>query len=481
MDSSVLPDQAEQLDAISSSFQAIFDRLLQTTQNVNKDPILRLASPEEIPHLKEISTPGTAHPVQDAIEDAFTISDFRFRMNHPRTFAFVPAPVSPLSWIGDCLTSAFNSFAGSALQGPGVAIVEQTLLQWLASKVGLPDTAGGVFVSGGSMANMSGMVLARERILEEGTESLGVAYLSDQTHNSVIKALRIIGIKRNQIRIIPTDSSFQMDIKTLKNTIKSDREANLKPFVIVGTCGTTNTGSIDPLEALAQIRDDEKIWLHIDGAFGASAALGTKRNGVTKGLGLVDSISWDAHKWLFQTYSCSLILVRSKINLAKVYTNNGDYLRDALEHEEIPDFWNLGMELTRPSRALKLWFTLRVLGVDRIGKMVDHGFDLAEIAEAEVKKLSDWEVISPASMAIVTFRYAPAGKTEEGLDVLNAAISKHIVENNVAGLLTTKIRGRVVLRICSISPVLMHEEMMDIILQVDRVAKLLAQRNVTAE
>ncbi|KAJ4017499.1 hypothetical protein NW752_001406 [Fusarium irregulare] len=479
MDSSPFPDQAEQLNAISSSFQAIFDHLLQTTQNVSKDPILRLAGPEEILQLKEISAPGTAHPVQDAIEDAFTIQDFRFRMNHPKTFAFIPAPVSPLSWIGDCLAQAFNSFAGSALQGPGVAIVEQTLLQWLASKVGMPDTAGGVFVSGGSMANMSGMVLARECILEDGTESLGIAYLSDQTHHSVIKALRIIGIKRSQIRLIPTNPSFQMDITSLKETIKADREMGLKPFVIIGTCGTTNTGSIDPLQDLAQVRDKENIWLHIDGAYGASAALGAIRSSFTNGLGLADSISWDAHKWLFQTYSCSLILVRNKLNLAKVYANDGDYLRDALQHDEIPDFWNLGMELTRPSRAMKLWFTLRVLGVETVGKMVDHGFDLAEIAETEVKKLEDWEVTSPASMAIVTFRYAPSGKTDEELDGLNAGISKYFMDNDIAGMLTTKIRGRVVLRICSISPVLRREEMVDIIQRADQVAKLLTQRQET--
>jgi glutamate/tyrosine decarboxylase-like PLP-dependent enzyme len=343
----------------------------------------------------------------------------------------------------------------------------------------MPDTAGGVFVSGGSMANMSGMVLARECILEDGTESLGIAYLSDQTHHSVIKALRIIGIKRNQIRLIPTNSSFQMDIAALKETITADREAGLKPFVIVGTCGTTNTGSIDPLPALAQVRDEEKIWLHIDGAYGASAVLGATRSGATNGLGLADSISWDAHKWLFQTYSCSLILVRNKLNLAKVYANDGDYLRDALEHDEIPDFWNLGMELTRPSRAMKLWFTLRVLGVETIGKMVDHGFDLAEIAEVEVKKLEGWEVTSPASMAIVTFRYAPTGKTDEELDVLNAAISKYFMDKNIAGMLTTKIRGRVVLRICSISPVLRLKEMVETIQRVDQVAKLIIQRQET--
>ncbi|CZR45572.1 uncharacterized protein FPRO_15252 [Fusarium proliferatum ET1] len=470
------PDQGAELDSLSSTFQAAFDRIFQATQKVGEDPLLRVAGGTEVSQLKAISTPGGAHSVEAAIEDVFTISDYRMRMNHPKCFCFVPAPTSPLSWIGDCLSSAFNSFAGSRLQGSGVAIVEQTLLQWLSAKVGLPDTSGGIFVSGGSMANMSGMVLARECILEPDSEHLGVAYLSDQTHHSVKKALRIIGIRRSQIRVVPTNECFQMDVSALKDAIKADREAGLKPFVIVATCGTTNTGSIDPLEVLAQLRDEENIWLHVDGAYGASASLAATRSSVANGLGSADSISWDAHKWLFQTYSCSLILLRNKISLVKVFNNDGDYLRDALDDEEMPNFWNLGMELTRPSRALKLWFTLRVLGVDRFGKMIDHGFHLAEIAEAEILKLSDWQLTSRASMAIVTFRYAPAGKTEEDLDELNAAISKHLVENNIGLVLTTKLRGRVVLRICSISPVLGGDEMVEVIRQTSEVAQLISKQ-----
>ncbi|KAF5987180.1 aromatic-amino-acid decarboxylase [Fusarium coicis] len=437
-------DQGAELDSLSSTFQAAFDRIFQTTQKVSEDPLLRVAQETDVSQLKAISTPGDAHSVEAAIEDVFTISDYRMRMNHPKAFCFIPAPVSPLSWIGDCLSSAFNSFAGSRLQGSGVAVVEQTLLQWLSAKVGLPDTSGGIFVSGGSMANMSGMVLARDCILEPDTEHLGVAYLSDQTHHSVRKALRIIGIRTSQIRVVPTNGCFQMDVSALRDAIKEDREAGLKPFVIVATCGTTNTGSIDPLEALAQLRDEEKIWLHID---------------------------------ILMTYSCSLILARNRISLAKVFINDGDYLRDALDDEEMPNFWNLGMELTRPSRALKLWFTLRVLGVERFGKMIDHGFHLAEIAEAEILKLSDWELTSRASMAIVTFRYAPAEKTEEDLDELNTAISKRLVENNIGLILTTKLRGRVVLRICSISPVLSGGEMAVVIQQADKVAQLITKRS----
>ncbi|KAJ4200854.1 hypothetical protein NW759_015769 [Fusarium solani] len=466
-------DQSAEIAAISASFKAVFDKLLQSTQQVRHDPMLRVAQPADVPLLKELSTPGQPNDIGQAIRDAFTISDFRLRMNNPRFFGFVPNPASPLSWIGDCLSSAFNSFAGSRLQGSGVAVVEQTLLEWLAARVGLPDTAGGIFVSGGSMANMTAMVLARDCILPSGQEGLGVAYVSDQTHHSVVKALRIIGIKRDRIRVIRSNDSFQIQTAALKDAIQADRTAGLIPFVLIGTSGTTNTGSVDDLTALAQIRDEEGVWLHIDGAYGASASLAATRSSAVSGLGLADSISWDAHKWLFQTYSCSLILVRNKINLAKVFTNDGDYLRDALDDEEIPNFWNLGMELTRPSRALKLWFTLRVLGVERLGLMIDHGFRLAEIAQEEVKKLKNWEVTSAASMAIVTFRYAPPGKTDEELNDLNTAISRKLVEGNIAGILTTKLRGRVVLRICSISPLLSGDEMAGIIRQVDKVARQL--------
>ncbi|KAM0415856.1 hypothetical protein ACHAPT_013167 [Fusarium lateritium] len=466
-------DQSADIASISASFKAVFDRLLQTTHQVQNDPILRVAQPADIPLLKELSTPGKANDVEQAIQDAFTISDFRLRMNNPRFFGFVPGPVSPLSWIGDCLSSAFNSFAGSKLQGSGVAVVERTLLQWLAARVGLPETAGGVFVSGGSMANMTAMVLARDCILPSGQEGLGVAYVSDQTHHSVAKALRIIGIKREQIRVIPSNDSFQIQTAALKEAIHVDRKAGLIPFVIIGSSGTTNTGGVDPLADLAKIRDEEGVWLHIDGAYGASASLAATRNSAVSGLGLADSISWDAHKWLFQTYSCSLILVRNKINLAKVFTNDGDYLRDALDDEEIPNFWNFGMELTRPSRAMKLWFTLRVLGVERLGLMIDHGFRLAEIAQEEVQKLENWEVTSAASMAIMTFRYAPPGKTKEELNELNTAISRKLVEGNIAGILTTKLRGKVVLRICSISPLLSGGDMGDIIRQVDEAARSL--------
>jgi glutamate/tyrosine decarboxylase-like PLP-dependent enzyme len=177
-------------------------------------------------------------------------------------------------------------------------------------------------------------------------------------------------------------------------------------------------------------------------------------------------MSWDAHKWLFQTYSCGLLLVKDKANLVRSFANEGDYLRDgvAIEDEDIPNFWNYSMELTRPaSRAMKLWFTLRVIGVERIGDMIDHGFDLAERAEEELRKLPDWEIVSSASLGVITFRYAPEGLAEDELETVNTGISKSLISSNKAGILTTKVRGKVALRICALSPQLALDDMSDII------------------
>lgn len=460
-----------QLDAVCASLQSAVPKLLSTTHNVADDTIFRVPDSSDIPLLRDLSAPGTQHSIDEVINDAFKIFDYRNRSNHPRFMAFVPGPVSPIAWLGDCITTAFNSFAGSKLQGSGAAVVEQTMTRWLASRAGMPETAGGVFVSGGSMANLTALALARDRVLPSGKENIGVAYLSDQTHYSVAKALRILGFKKHQIRIIQSNDNFQMDTSALESTIQSDRASGVIPFVVVGTSGTTNTGSVDPLVDISTICKNEGLHFHIDGAFGASACLSATHSDSVSGLGLADSISWDAHKWLFQSYGCGIVLVRDRRHLVENFTNDGDYLRDAVDDEDIPNFWNYGIELTRPARAMRLWFTMRVLGVDTMGQMIDQGFFLAQRAQEELQRLENWEVTSRASLAMVTFRYAPPGKTEEALDALNAAISRRLVSENVAGILTTKLRNSVVLRICCISPLLSTDEMATIIATTDRIAR----------
>ncbi|KAM5380080.1 hypothetical protein ACJZ2D_003727 [Fusarium nematophilum] len=467
-------DLQHELDAVCSAIQAIASRLGSTTQDVANDPIIKIAQPEDVPYLREIGTPGPAHSIDHVLEEAFAAFDNRMRVNHPRFMGLIPSPTSPVAWLGDIVASAFNALGASKLQASGPVVIEKTLIEWLASRVGFPATAGGLCVSGGSMANLMGIVLARDHCVPHGEQHRAVAYLSDQTHYSVAKALRLLGFDKQQIRRLPADDAFQLDPTRLSQAIEHDRKDSLIPFLVVGTCGTTNTGAIDPLRQISEICERERIWLHVDGAFGASAALSATRHSAVEELKFADSMSWDAHKWLFQTYSCGLLLAKDRSNLVRSFANEGDYLRDgvAIEDEDIPNFWNYSMELTRPaSRAMKLWFTLRVLGVDRVGKMLDHGFDLAERAEQELRKLPDWKIMSPANLGVVTFRYAPKGKIEDELEALNTAVSKGLISNNTAGILTTKVRGKVALRICSLSPHLSLDAMTGIIQEADSLAR----------
>ena len=350
------------------------------------------------------------------------------------------------------------------------------MIQFLAKKVGFPDdgSGGGIFVSGGSMANLTALMMARDQMLGSQEERMkGVVYVSVQTHLSVAKGLRVLGFVDPQIRKVAVDEKFRMDIESLQKAVKDDREAGLVPFAVVASCGTTNTGSIDPLSEIADFAEKEKLWVHVDGAYGASIVLSNSHAHLADGLGRAHSVSWDAHKWLFQTYGCGIVLVRNRKHLLDSFATDAEYVRDAVAAEEAPNFWNFGMELTRPARVMKLWFTMRVLGLEMVGKMIDHGFALAERAEDQLRKLEAWEVLSPASLGIVVFRYKPVGKSEGELDGMNIEISKKCLEANVAGALTTKLGGKTAMRMCAISPELGLDEISEVVKKMDEIARSL--------
>ena len=357
-----------------------------------------------------------------------------------------------LSWLGDVMTSAYNIHAASWATSSAASCIEQKLIDWLCAQAGYTKKSGGLFVSGGSMANMTALTAARDTILKEEKQRLGVAYVSDQTHSSVAKGLRIIGIPNTKIRKISTDPCFRMDIDELKAVIDADIADGLVPFVVVASAGSTNTGSIDPLQEISSLCQSYGIWMHVDGAYGASVLLTKKYKHLLKGIEAADSISWDAHKWLFQTYGCGMVLVKDKSSLFNSFNTHPEYLKDLEAKEGEVNYGDMGMELTRPARGLKLWFTLQVMGSEAIGEAIEHGFQLAEWAEDELKKKRNWEIISHAQLAIVNFRFAPSNLTEKQIDELNQNISKAIIDNGYAGVFTTELNGKKVLRICALHP-----------------------------
>lgn len=447
-------------------------QILEEKSDLHRQRINGIPENFSMEHLKEIGIPREGRALEAVMKEMEEeIYQYQINSNHPRFFGFVPSPASNLSWIGDIMTSAYNIQAGGCTLAPAVACAERELIHWFCKQAGFTEHPGGVFVSGGSMANMTALIAARDQKLTEETFELGVAYVSDQTHSSLAKGLRMIGIPNKRIRKIPTDSTFRMDMKQLERAIRRDLAAGLIPFVVVGTAGTTNTGSIDPLEKIAEICKQYDMWFHVDGAYGGSVLLAEKHRHLLDGVRLADSMAWDAHKWLFQTYGCAMVLVKDVKNLFHSFHTNPEYLKDLETEGEEINPWDIGMELSRPARGLKLWLTMQVLGSEAMSQSIEHGFQLAEWAEDELKQKKDWEIISEAQLAIVNFRYAPKGLSEEQKDEINLKISKKMIESGYAAVYTTVLNGKKVLRICAIHPEATEEDMRGTIRLLHKYAK----------
>jgi glutamate/tyrosine decarboxylase-like PLP-dependent enzyme len=375
------------------------------------------------------------------------------RANHPRAFAFIPGPHSALSWLGDLITTGMNPHAGSWLQSSAPAAIELEVLHWLAERFGLPATAGGLFASGGSMANLTALHVARDVRLAPEQRARAVAYCSDQCHSSVAKGLRVLGFLPHQLRRLPSDAAWRLDPDALCAVIAADRAAGLHPWLIVANAGSTNTGSIDPLSVIADIAESEGLWLHADGAYGAAAALVPARRALFAGLERVDSVSFDPHKWAFQSYGCACVVLRDGGLLRRVFHTRPEYLRDTDTDDAHPNFWDAGIELTRPARAIRFWLTLQALGADGLAQAIDHGIALGEAADAALRRTPHVERLSGPQLGIVCFRFVPPGWVDAAaLDALQARVARAITDAGFAFVLTTVLGGRVCLRLCAISP-----------------------------
>ena len=477
-DKNVKKEFEEQIERLNGYITAF----LKKNSQIRELPIFDEPSRETLDRIlsMEIPTKGK-DPVavgDELIRDVFERS---MLIQHPRFFSFVASAVSPYSLAGSVLTDIYNVFGGAWELSPGAGAIEQRLVQWMGSCAGYngPDV-GGVFLSGASMSNMSAMVAARDAKLAPEEFGLGVAYMSDQAHSSNEKGLRIIGFRRDQIVRIPTDDEFRIRTDLLEEAICRDRAAGKKPFAVIGNLGTTNTGSIDPFEEIGRITQQYDLWFHIDGAFGASILLSPIYRNLAKGIELSDSFSWDTHKWLMQVYSCSTLVVKDKKHLLASFTEHPEYLADVVSDEH-NDSWDLGPEMSRPARAIKLWYTLQASGTDLLSELIEYSFYNANRAKKELCKRANWKIISNPSCGTINFRYEPEGLTNEELDLLTARISEELISSGFAYIVTTVLKGKKTLRMCIINANTTEEDVIQTIALLDEIAvketeKLLAQR-----
>ncbi len=392
------------------------------------------------------SAPESGRDPNDVIDRVLhDVLPYAGRIDHPRFFAFIPSSPTWPSFLAHMLTGGFNIFQGTWLESAGPSQVELVVLDWFREWLGMPETAGGLFTSGGSAATLNAMVAARHAA---GNGERLVLYESDQCHASVPRAARICGFRANNLRHVPTDDRYRLDVEALARMVRRDRRDGKTPFMVSANAGATNTGAIDPLDAVADLCEREGLWFHIDAAYGGFAVLDEGARRSLKGIERADSVVLDPHKWLFQPYETGCLMVRDPAVLRDAFRIMPEYLQDTDMSLEHVNFADRGLQLSRSFRALRVWMSVQMLGVEEFRVVIGRALELARRAEAYIRQSARLELLSPASLGVVCYRFRPSGSDPSALDSLNREIQQEIVESGFAMVSSTRLQGDYALRLC---------------------------------
>jgi aromatic-L-amino-acid decarboxylase len=371
--------------------------------------------------------------------------------------AFMAIPGSGLASAAaaDLISGILNRFTALGAVAPGLVALEENVLQWMRALMGLPSTGGGILTSGASMATLSAMVCARTERLP-GDFRKGVIYATNQTHSSLAKALRLIGFSDDALRIVDADDSLRMDIESLRSSINHDRAEGRQPFCVVGNAGTTDTGTIDPLESLSSIARDEGLWFHVDAAYGGFFQLTDRGRAQLKGIELADSVVLDPHKGLFVPFGTGGLLVRDASVLRRAHSGVlpsavSDLDDIAVPGARLPDFAASSPELTRPNRGLRLWLPLQLHGVAAFRRELDQKLDLAERTSAALSKIPQINVLQASGLSVVAFHCRIPGGTRKDEDHATKKLVEYLNATRHFRLSTVRIHGRIIARIAILS------------------------------
>ena len=409
---------------------------------------------------------GTDLPIEPQsidklLQDCRTILDHSRHNGHPRFFGYVASPATAPGAFADLIASAVNVNVTSWRSGPAATEVERTVIRWLGSLIGYADNSHGLLTSGGSMANLTALLIAHRAKCQTDVAGKGIAntsapmtiYASDQIHMSIPKAADILGLGRDHVRILPSDKSFRLDPRILRERIVADQQNGFKPFCVVASSGTVNTGAVDPLNDVAEIAKDFDLWFHVDGAYGALGALDQTKRSLFEGLARADSVSLDPHKWLYVPLDSGCLLFRNEATARAAFSfDEADYIKvHEQDEQESFAFWNYGPELSRRFRALKIWVTLRYYGARRIAAAISEDMALAAYMAECVEQAEDFELLAPVELSICCFRYVPASSRSRAgsqLDELNSQIMNSIQRGGRAYVSNATLNGKFALRAC---------------------------------
>jgi aromatic-L-amino-acid/L-tryptophan decarboxylase len=389
---------------------------------------------------------GVAQLFEDIARDVLPNST---AIAHPRFLAYVLGPPNGVAPFADAIASTLNQNCNFWQLSPAASAIESSVLGWLAGLFALPPSAGGVLTSGGSMATLSAIAAAiADRcpvdVRRRGLQSLPaplVLYRSEEAHRCVDKAAALLGLGLDQVRAIPVDEAFRMRTDLLADAVAADRAAGRQPFCVVASAGTVNTGAIDPIDEVAALCAAERLWLHVDGAYGALFALGRRKREVLSRCGAADSIALDPHKLLFAPLEAGCLLARDRETLVRTFRFGSPYL-GAEEDPLLVNFMDRGPELSRGFKAFKIWCALRALGVQAFADAADRALELAEYMAERVRGCEALELMAPVELSAVCVRLR--GIDDAG----NRAALAQLVASGIALLGPVRLRGRSGIRCC---------------------------------
>ena len=421
-------------------------------------------------HLME-APPEEGRPAEEVIEQATRdILPFATRLDHPRCFGFVPSSPTWPGILADFIAAGYNNNPCTWLVASGASQLELVVLDWIRRWIGYPEGAGGLLMSGGSSATLNAFVAMREAA--EYPERATV-YMSDQSHTALNQAAMIVGIRQECIRVIPSDKHGRLDMNALERAVTEDRCAGFTPIGVAANAGTSGMGAIDPIEAVADYCEKEDIWMHVDAAYGGFAVVTERGKRLLRGIERADSIVLDAHKWFFQPYEAACLIVKDVGTLERTFSVKPDILQDTIWRDRHPNFTDRGLQLSRSSRALKLWMSIQTFGMAAFRRAVLQGMELADRAEEYVRASPILEILTPVSLSILCFRVNPsdADFDEETLEEINRTVLARVFWEGPAFISSTMVKGTFALRLCIVNHTTTWEDVRETLKDMERFGK----------
>ncbi len=463
------------------------DDMLDYMRTVRERPPWRHASDEVKAHFSR-PLPLGPQPLEEIYGEFLEyVLPYPIGNDHPRFWGWVLGTGTVLGAFAELLAASMNTNTGGG-DHHSANHVEKQVIDWFKEMLGFPASASGLLTSGCSAANLIGLAVARNAkagydLRREGIHAAPqkmVLYASEEIHSSVQKAVELLGLGGEALRLVPVNDYFQIDLEALRATIAQDRRDGHLPFCIVGAAGTTNTGAMDDLEALADICQQEGLWLHVDGAFGAWAALAPGARELVSGMERCDSLAFDLHKWMYMPYEIGCVLVRRDEDHRKTFALTPDYLAHGeggrgLTGGDLPWFSDYGFQLSREFRALKAWMSLKEHGVRKYGRLIQQNIDQALYLAELIDAAPELELSAPVTLNVLCFRYVGHSLDDAAVDELNKQIEVELQEEGIAVVSGTTIRGKYVLHLAHCNHRSRREDFDVLVREVIRIGGELAQ------